>query len=77
MNFGALGKTLIFIGIVIAVFGVLMMLFSKVPFLSRLPGDIKIERENFTIYFPVTSCIIIGIIITVILNVIFWLIIRK
>jgi uncharacterized protein HemY len=77
MNFGALGKTLIFIGIGIAVFGGLMMLFSKVPFLSRLPGDIRIERENFTFYFPVTSWIIISIIITVILNLIFWLIIRK
>lgn len=77
MNSGILGKVLIFIGVGIAIFGGLVILFSKIPPAGRLPGDIKIERDNFTFYFPLTSCIVISIIITIILNVIFWLIIRK
>jgi len=69
MNFTSLGKTLILVGVFIVIAGGLIMLFSKIPFLDRLPGDIKIQKENFTFYFPLTTAIIISVIITVILNI--------
>jgi hypothetical protein len=56
-----IGKSLILMGVVIAVFGALLWLFSGVPFLGRLPGDIYVRRGNFTFYFPVMTCILISI----------------
>ena len=76
-NFGNIGKILIFIGIGIIILGGLLILFSKVPFLNKLPGDIHIKKEGFNFYFPLTSCIIISIILTIILNIIIRFFFRK
>jgi hypothetical protein len=64
-----LGKTLIIIGVVAIVIGALLMLSGKIPWLGRLPGDISIKNENFSFYFPLTTCIIISAVISFI----FWL----
>jgi hypothetical protein len=56
-----IAKSLILMGLVIAVFGALLWLFSGVPFLGRLPGDIYVRRGSFTFYFPVMTCILISI----------------
>jgi hypothetical protein len=53
------------------------MIVAKIPFLNRLPGDIKIQRGNFTFYFPLTKCIIISVIITIILNIVLKFLIKK
>jgi uncharacterized protein HemY len=60
----SLGKILIVTGLVIAGIGVLLVLTPKVPWLGKLPGDILIKKDNFRFYFPVTTCIIISIILT-------------
>ena len=57
------GKTLIVIGLVMAGVGVLLLVVPKVPWLGRLPGDIAIKKDNFQVYFPLTTCIIISIIL--------------
>ena len=77
VNFSNLGKILIFIGIGIATLGGLILLFSKVPFIGKLPGDIKIQKENFTFYFPIVSSIILSIVLTIILNIVIRFFIRK
>lgn len=59
-----LGKILIVTGLVIAGIGVLLVLTPRVPWLGKLPGDILIKKDNFRFYFPVTTCIIISIILT-------------
>ena len=59
-----MGKTLVLIGLVIAALGVVMML--GVP-LFRLPGDIYIKRDNFSFYFPITTSIVLSIILTLLL----------
>ncbi|HEY2989989.1 MAG TPA: DUF2905 domain-containing protein [Candidatus Binatia bacterium] len=64
---GAFGKTLIIFGIVLVVLGVLFSLGSKIPWLGRLPGDIYIHRGNFTFYFPLATCILLSLIITLVL----------
>jgi hypothetical protein len=56
-----ISKSLILMGVVIAAFGALLWLFSGVPFLGRLPGDIYVRRGSFTFYFPVMTCILISI----------------
>jgi len=61
---GALGKLLILLGVLIIVIGVLLMVGEKIPWLGKLPGDIIIRKEKFSFYFPITTCIIISIILT-------------
>ncbi len=61
-----LAKSLILMGLGIAALGVLLWLFSGVPFIGRLPGDVYLRRGNFTFYFPVVTCILISIIVSLI-----------
>lgn len=62
-----IGKILLGIGGIIALVGVVFLLGDRIG-LGRLPGDIIIRRENLTIYFPITTMIIISIILTLILS---------
>lgn len=65
----SIGKLLIFIGAFILILGLLLTLLDKLPFgLGRLPGDIYIKKDNFSFYFPLTTSIILSIILTVIFN---------
>ena len=59
-----MGKTLVFLGLGIAALGLLIM--AGVP-IGRLPGDFYIRRDNFSFYFPLTTSILLSIIITLIL----------
>jgi len=65
----SIGKFLIFLGLGICLLGVVFVVFSrfKLPFPGRLPGDIIIKKENFTFYFPLTTCLVISLILSVIL----------
>jgi len=71
MDFGPqqFGKWLIAAGIAIALLGVLVIVLGRVG-LFRLPGDLEFGSKNWRIYFPIASCIILSIILTLIL----WLI---
>ncbi len=59
------GKILLMAGLAIAALGLLLMFGPKIPWLGRLPGDILIRRGNTTFYFPVVTCIILSVVITV------------
>jgi len=59
-------KIAILAGMIIMGIGVLFLFLDKIPWLGRLPGDIHIEKENFSLYFPVTTCIIVSIVISAI-----------
>ena len=61
------GKALIFFGILLVVLGFIFSVGVKIPWLGQLPGDIYIRRENFTFYFPLTTCLLIGLILTLVL----------
>lgn len=63
----AIVKTIILVGIVFIIVGAGLYLIGKIPGIGRLPGDIVIKKENFTFYFPLTTCIIISIILSLIL----------
>jgi hypothetical protein len=58
-----MGKFLVIIGLVIAVIGVLLIFKVPIPF-GKLPGDIVIKGEHVQFYFPIVSCIIISLILS-------------
>jgi hypothetical protein len=58
-------------GYILIGIGILIVLFAKIPFLSHLPGNITIKKENFVLHFPLGFCIFASIILTVILNLLF------
>jgi len=62
-----LGKALIYLGIVLVVVGLVLSMAGKVPWLGHLPGDISIQRERYSFYFPITTCILISIVISLVL----------
>ena len=64
LGLGALGKMLILLGVLIFVIGLLLLVGEKIPWVGRLPGDIIIKKEKFTFYFPLTTSIVISIILT-------------
>ncbi|MCJ7646157.1 DUF2905 domain-containing protein [bacterium] len=68
-----LGRILVIFGIVLILVGLIITSGIKIPYLGRLPGDICIKRPNFTFYFPLTTCILLSII----LSLIFWFLERK
>jgi len=67
------GKLLLIAGVIIAVVGGLLLLSCRIPWLGKLPGDIFVQRKNFTFYFPLATSILLSIIITLVL----WLLGRK
>lgn len=66
-----LARGLVTIGLIIAAIGLMLLFIPRIPFIGeymgRLPGDIYIKREGFSFYFPVTTGIIVSIIISLIL----------
>ena len=65
------GKYIIMAGVAIVVLGVVIYFFhDKLHWIGRLPGDIRVERENFRFYFPITTMILFSLLITVILQII-------
>jgi hypothetical protein len=62
-----LGRLLILIGVILVVVGAAFLLAPKIPWLGKLPGDITYKRGNFSFYFPLGTCILISIILTLIL----------
>lgn len=63
-----MAKLLIIVGIILVVLGLLWPLFQKLG-LGRLPGDIVVQKENFSFYFPIVTSIIISLVLTLL----FWL----
>jgi hypothetical protein len=61
------GKTLIYLGLLLVVIGLVLSLAGKLPWLGHLPGDISIERERFSFYFPLATCIVISVILSLVL----------
>ncbi len=63
----SLAKLMIIAGALILAVGVILLLIPKIPFIGKLPGDIIIQKKNFTFYFPIVSLIIVNVIIYLLL----------
>ncbi|MDI6731419.1 MAG: DUF2905 domain-containing protein [Candidatus Margulisbacteria bacterium] len=66
----SIGKMLLYIGILLVLAGGFFMLAAKVPWFGKLPGDIIYKREGLTIFVPITTMIIVSLVLTFLLNII-------
>ena len=66
----SLGRVLMLLGGVLLLLGLLLVLAPKLPFLSRIPGDIVLRRGELTIYFPIVTMLLVSLGLTIVLNVI-------
>ena len=71
-----IGRILLIIGVLLALIGGAIMLISKVPGIGRLPGDIVIQRDGFSCFFPIVTSIILSIVLTIVLNFVLYVIRR-
>ncbi len=62
-----MAKTLIIIGLILVAAGLAWPWLAKLP-LGRLPGDIIIRRENFQLYLPITTCIVVSLVLSLLLR---------
>jgi hypothetical protein len=69
-----MGRTLMLIGGLLFVVGLVLSVAGRIPGLGQLPGDIAIERENFRLYAPLGTMIVLSLVLTLILNLVgrFW-----
>lgn len=70
-NLQPLARLLIITGFILILAGLTLILFNRLG-IFRLPGDILIQRRNLTVYIPVASAVILSLLLTLILNLIFW-----
>lgn len=68
-----LGRYLLAAGVLLSILGGLFLLCEKIPWIGHLPGDIHVERKNLRFYFPLGTCIVLSMILSIIL----WLIRRR
>jgi len=66
-----LGRLLILFGVVSIVAGLVLLIAPRVPWLGRLPGDVIVERERFTLYVPIVTSLVVSIVLTILLNLFF------
>ena len=62
-----MGRILIIAGIVFILAGLIVAYSDRIPFLGKLPGDIRIEKENFSFYFPITTSILVSIVLSLLI----------
>ncbi|HET9279304.1 MAG TPA: DUF2905 domain-containing protein [Flavitalea sp.] len=63
------GKYILLLGLGVVLIGALIYFFhDKLHWIGRLPGDIRVEKQNFRFYFPITTMIIISILLTIIIR---------
>jgi hypothetical protein len=65
-----IGRLLIIGGVLLAVVGVVLVLAPNIPFLGRLPGDIRINDDNVRVFIPLGTMLVVSVILTILLNVI-------
>jgi len=71
IGFEGVGKLLIFAGFFLALSGLLLTFWQKIPFLGGLPGDIFVQRNGFSFFFPLATSLVISVVLTIIINLIF------
>lgn len=66
-----IGRLLIIVGGFILVVGLFLALGLRIPYLGKLPGDISIDRGNMHFYFPIVTCLLLSLVLTLLLNLFF------
>ncbi|MCM8799988.1 MAG: DUF2905 domain-containing protein [Candidatus Omnitrophica bacterium] len=63
----AIGKLIIILGFLLIGVGLILVFIEKIPYIGKLPGDIFIQKKNFIFYFPLTTSIIISIVVSLLI----------
>lgn len=69
--FASIGKMLIAVGVLLILIGVILLVFNKIGFLGKLPGDIHVQKKNFEFDFPIATCIVVSILLSLLLSAFF------
>ena len=69
MDVSALGRVLLVVGIAVAAVGGFLALGGRLPF-GRLPGDISVQGQSTSVFFPIVSCIVLSVVLTIVLNIV-------
>lgn len=69
MAFEGLGRLFIYIGVILVLIGGFFLLVGKLPWLGKLPGDIVVRRDGLTIFIPITTMVVISIVLTIFFNI--------
>ncbi|MDX9856781.1 MAG: DUF2905 domain-containing protein [candidate division Zixibacteria bacterium] len=67
-EWSAIGRALVVVGSVAVIMGLIFVFHDRIPFLGKLPGDFFVKKNNTTFYFPLTTMLIISVILTILLN---------
>lgn len=70
---GDIGKLLVVVGAIVVVIGIVLIVFGRIPGLGRLPGDIHVQRGNWSFYFPLATSLVLSAVLSIVL----WLISRR
>mgnify|MGYP001113423495 CR=1 FL=1 len=63
------GRAILVLGAVMVLLGLVLTLGGRIPFLGKLPGDIHIERKGFSCAFPLATCLLLSLVLTVLVNI--------
>ena len=72
MELSQFGRVLVLVGAVILFLGLLLVVADRVPLVGRLPGDITVRGDGWTLYAPVATSILLSVLLTLVLTVVAW-----
>ena len=72
MELSQFGRVLVLVGAVILFLGLLLVVAERVPLIGRLPGDITVRGDGWTLYAPVATSIVLSVLLTLVLSVVTW-----
>lgn len=67
------GRLLVGLGVVLVLLGVVFLVVGRVPAVGRLPGDIHLQRGNWSVYLPLASMLLVSLVLSLVLNALFYL----
>jgi hypothetical protein len=67
----SIAKILILFGVLLILIGVILLVFNKIGFLGKLPGDIHVQKKNFEFHFPIVTCIVASVFLSLLLSAFF------
>jgi hypothetical protein len=72
MELSQFGRLLVLVGAVILFLGLLLVVADRVPLIGRLPGDITVRGDGWTLYAPLATSIVLSVVLTLVLGVVAW-----
>ena len=72
-NVDAIGRAFVIAGVVILVIGLALMFADRIPFVGRLPGDVTVRGDGWTVYAPIATSIVVSLVLTAALSLFAWL----